>query len=197
MTKLTRKNVTWVWGKEQHEAFEKLKQQLTTAPVLQQANENLPFKIRTDASNYALGAVLVQGEGENEHPVEYASRLLSTAETNYNTTEREALAIVWATDKFRGYIEYAETQIQTDHEPLKWLMSLKTPKGRLARWALKLQEYNISVNYIPGKSNVVADTLSRPPCDTECNLCSIEIEIPRLRANEIRKQQVKDEELKK
>lgn len=67
---------------------------MTTAPVLRQADETQPYRIKTDASNYAIGAVLVQGDDENEHPVKYASRLLNAAERNYSTTEREALAVV-------------------------------------------------------------------------------------------------------
>lgn len=86
-------------------AFDELKTLLTTTPILQQADESKPFIIRTDASGYAIGAVLVQGEKEDEHPIEYASRLLIPAETNYSTIEREALAVEWAVNKFRGYIE--------------------------------------------------------------------------------------------
>ncbi|GFV86059.1 hypothetical protein TNCV_670561 [Trichonephila clavipes] len=95
---------------------------------------SFPFIIRTDASSYALGAVLLQGESPtDEQPVEYASRLLSSAEKNYSTTEREALAIVWALNKFRGYIEGTEITVASDHQPLKWLMNLTSPTGRLAR----------------------------------------------------------------
>ncbi|GFS92598.1 retrovirus-related Pol polyprotein from transposon 297 [Trichonephila clavipes] len=110
-----------------------------------------------DASNYALGAVLLQGEGSDEHPIEYASRLLTPAERNYSTTEREALAVVWALKKFRGYIEGTEITVASDHQPLKWLLNLKSPTGRLARWALEIQSFNLKAQYIPGKANVVAN----------------------------------------
>ncbi|GFU70442.1 retrovirus-related Pol polyprotein from transposon 297 [Trichonephila clavipes] len=119
------------------------------------------------ASNYALGAVLLQGEGSDEHPIEYASRLLTPAERNYSTTEREALAVVWALKKFRGYIEGTEITVASDHQPLKWLLNLKSPTGRLARWALEIQSFNLKVQYIPGKANVVADMLSRPVTQEE------------------------------
>lgn len=95
-----------------------MKSLLTTSPVLQQADETKPFIIRTDASGYAIGAVLVQGEKEEEHPIEYASRLLIPAEQNYSTIEREALAVVWAINKFRGYVEGSEVSIASDHQPL-------------------------------------------------------------------------------
>ena len=135
-----------------------------TAENLQQLIQQLqPFTLRTDASAYALGAALLQGEGVDERPVEYASRLLTAPERNYSTTEREALAIVWAVNRFRGYLEETSVIIITDHQPLKWLMSLRSPSGRLARWALQLQPYNLQIHYTPGKANVVADTLSRPP----------------------------------
>ncbi|GFU55737.1 retrovirus-related Pol polyprotein from transposon 297 [Trichonephila clavipes] len=132
-----------------------------------QADGTKPYIIRTDASNYALGAVLLQGEGSDEHPIEYVSRLLTPAERNYSTTEREALAVVWALKKFRGYIEGTEITVASDHQPLKWLLNLKSPTGRFARWTLEIQSFNLKVQYIPGKANVVADMLSRPVTQEE------------------------------
>lgn len=202
LSDLTKKNAKWMWTEKEQKAFEKLKALLVSPPILKQIDEAKPFKIMTDASNYALGAVLIQGEKEDEHPIEYASRLLLPAERNYSTTEREALAVVWAIQKFRGYIEGSEVQILTDHQPLKWLFSLKSPTGRLARWALHLQMYNINFEYTPGRKNAVADTLSRPPCPKEshdennCEICSISIDFPRKGADEIRKAQLEDEEIK-
>lgn len=149
----------------EEQSFEKLKIALTSAPILGQLDDSLPLTLKTDASGYALGAVLVQGIMDNEHPIEYASRLLTAAERNYSTIEREALAMVWALEKFRGYIEDKEIQVVTDHQPLKWLMSIKSPSGRLARWALRIQAFNVQIQYTPGRTNVVADTLSRPPID--------------------------------
>lgn len=200
LTKLTKKNAKWIWESEQTHAFDTLKTLLTSAPVLQQANEHEPFIIRTDASGYAIGAVLSQGEKDKEHPIEYASRLLTAAEKNYSTIEREALAVVWAVNKFRGYIEGAEVTIASDHQPLKWLMTIKSPTGRLARWALQLQPYNLNIVYIPGKTNIIADTLSRPECIhepiNECTICTVHIDLPRKNEAEIRNEQLKDDSLK-
>lgn len=201
LTKLTRKDEVWHWGEKQHEAFETMKKRLSTAPVLKQVNIDLPFILKTDASGYAIGAVLLQGEGADEHPVEYASRLLTPAEVNYATIEREALAVVWAVNKFRGYIESTNVTIITDHQPLKWLMSIKSPSGRLARWALQLQQYNLSIDYAPGRTNIIADTLSRPPCRAEqhqehCTICTLQIDIPHRDAKEIRNAQLDDPKLK-
>lgn len=195
LTNLMKKNAHWTWGEEQEKAYVELKQRLTATPILRQANDKLPYIVKTDASNYALGAVLVQGEGPEEHPVEYASRLLTAAERNYSTTEREALAVVWALTKFRGYIDSLPVTVVTDHQALKWLMSLKSPSGRLARWALMLQAYDLTIRYQPGKFNTVADALSRPPCDeppTVCDVSEVTVDMPKRSTKEIREEQLKD-----
>lgn len=200
LSRLTRKNIKWQWNNEEQHAFEHLKHLLTTSPILQQADDSKAFVIKTDASGYAIGAVLVQGESADEHPVEYASRLLTSAEINYSTIEREALAVVWATEKFRGYIDGGEVTVVSDHQPLKWLMSLKSPSGRLARWALKLQPFNLKILYTPGRSNLVADTLSRPPCgnhsEYSCSICTMAVDLPRKGGKSIRDEQLKDAEIK-
>ncbi|GFU86088.1 retrovirus-related Pol polyprotein from transposon 297 [Trichonephila clavipes] len=134
---------------------------LMTSTLLKQADGSKPFTIRTDASSYALGAVLLQGSGPNEHVIEYVSRLMIPAERNYSTTEWEALAVAWALEKFRGYVENQQIFLASDHQPLKWLLSIKSPSGRLARWALKIQSFNLKIDYTPGKVNVVADMLSQ------------------------------------
>ncbi|GFX89422.1 retrovirus-related Pol polyprotein from transposon 17.6, partial [Trichonephila clavipes] len=146
-------------------------------------------------------AVLLQGEGSDEHPIEYASRLLTPAERNYSTTEREALALVWALKKFRGYIEGTEITVASDHQPLKWLLNLKSPTGRLARWPLEIQSFNLKVQYIPGKANVVADMLSRPVTQEEESFCeenNITIaDMPKRCCKDMREAQRKDDNLKK
>ncbi|GFX69673.1 retrovirus-related Pol polyprotein from transposon opus [Trichonephila clavipes] len=100
---LTKKKAAWKWSEEEEKAFQALKHRLVSPPILKQADFSKPFLIRTDASNYALRAVLLQGE-DKEHPVEFARRLLNPAERNYSTTEREALAVVCALNKFKGYM---------------------------------------------------------------------------------------------
>ncbi|GBM19385.1 Retrovirus-related Pol polyprotein from transposon 412 [Araneus ventricosus] len=197
---LTKKNIVWKWSEQEQQAFQTLKQRLVTPPVLRQVDPTKPFTIRTDASGYALGAVLLQGDSPaDERPIEYASRLLSSAEKNYSTTEREALAVVWALDKFRGYIEGADITVASDHRPLKWLMTLSSPTGRLARWALQIQTYNLKIDYFLGKCNVVADMLSRPECSDKqtCELQTVVIDVPSRTAGEFRTEQLKDLELKK
>ncbi|XP_063390383.1 uncharacterized protein LOC134676003 [Cydia fagiglandana] len=189
LTKLTKKNEPWKWQDEQQQAFTELKTRLTSAPILVQADYSKQFILRTDSSNYALGACLMQGEGHDERPIEYASRLLTPAERRYSTTERECLAVIWAVEKYRPYIDGHTVLVKTDHQPLKWLLTHKSPSGRLIRWALKLQGFDIKYEYTPGKANVIADTLSRPVCDEnskeECGVCSISIDIPQVNPTEL------------
>ncbi|GFX56024.1 hypothetical protein TNCV_1953441 [Trichonephila clavipes] len=120
LSNLSKKSTVWKWSEIEQQAFQTLKQCLITPPILRQVDPKKPFIIRTDASSYALGAVLLQGESPtDEQPVEYASRLLSSAEKNYSTTEQEALAVVWALKKFRGF-EEAQLVVPT-HEREKIL----------------------------------------------------------------------------
>ncbi|CAK1593032.1 unnamed protein product [Parnassius mnemosyne] len=101
LTCLTKKNGKWTWGEEQTQAFATLIDKLTSAYILRQPDLKVPFVMRIDASAYALGAVLIQGEeAKDERPIEYTSKLLTAAERNYTTAGCEALAVVWALDKF-------------------------------------------------------------------------------------------------
>lgn len=141
-------------------AFEKLKRIITEAPVLKYPDFHRSFQLTTDASLNSLGAVLQQ----NGHPICFASRTLNDHERNYSATERELLAIVWATNYFRPYLYGVKFEILSDHQPLKWLFvksQCRELNPRLHRWLLKLSEFNLTVNYIKGKDNQVADFLSR------------------------------------
>lgn len=120
--------------------------------------------MQTDASDLGLGAVLLQEYDGVLRPLAFASRSLLPAKRNYSVTERECLAIVFALRKFDVYLDGTKFVVQTDHSALSWLMRLREPAGRLARWALLIQHYDFSVQYRKGNTNVVADALSRARC---------------------------------
>lgn len=161
LTKLTRKNEKFVWKEDQEEAFRYFKKKLTSPPVLSFPNFKKPFVLSTDASGKAIGAVLSQLHGDNEKPIAYASRQLNKAELNYSVTEQECLAVVWAIKTFRCYLYGTKFQVITDHRALSWLLSLKDPTSRLARWAILLSEYDFEIKYRSGKKHNHADALSR------------------------------------
>ncbi|GBN42239.1 Retrovirus-related Pol polyprotein from transposon 17.6 [Araneus ventricosus] len=132
-----------------------------------------------------------------EHPIEYVSRLLNSAERNYSTTEREALADFWELNKFRGYIEGSKITVASDHQPLKWLMKLKSPFGMLACLALQLQSFTLNLEYIPGKSNVIAYMLSRLREIHSCEENTVSIDFPASSPLETFEEHLKDEDLRK
>ncbi|XP_015839413.2 retrovirus-related Pol polyprotein from transposon 297 [Tribolium castaneum] len=143
--------------------FEFCKNLLTNDPILQYPDFDKQFILTTDASNYAIGAVLSQGTIGSDLPVAFASRTLNEHEINYSTIEKELLAIVWATKYFRPYLYGRKFKIVTDHQPLKWLFSLKEPNSKLVRWRLRLEEFDYEIHYKKGTLNSNADALSRPP----------------------------------
>lgn len=149
------------------DCFEKCKTLLTNDPILQYPDFDKDFVLTTDASNYAIGAILSQGTIGSDKPIAYASRTLNSSEINYSTIEKELLAIVWATKYFRPYLFGRKFKIVTDHKPLQWVMNLKEPNSRLTRWRLKLSEFNFTTVYKQGKYNTNADALSRIEINNE------------------------------
>ncbi|GJS98321.1 reverse transcriptase domain-containing protein [Tanacetum coccineum] len=142
-------------------AFQTLKKKLTEAPILIAPNWDQPFEIMCDASDYAIGAVLGQRIEKHFRPIHYASKTMTEAETNYTTTEKEMLAVVYAFEKFRSYLIMNKSVVYTDHSALKYLFNKKDAKARLLRWVLLLQEFDFKVIDTKGAENYAADHLSR------------------------------------
>ncbi|XP_050314887.1 uncharacterized protein LOC126749236 [Anthonomus grandis grandis] len=163
LTNCLKKNVKIIHDKAFRTAFNLCKNILTNDPILQYPDFHKPFVLTTDASEYAIGAILSQGPIGSDLPISYASRTLNSTECNYSTIEKELLAIVWATKYFRPYLFGRKFTIITDHKPLQWLFSIKEPNSKLVRWRLKLQEYEYTIQYKKGIHNSNADALSRPP----------------------------------
>lgn len=149
------------WTEAAEISFQKLKQCLITTPVLTNPDFSKQFIIQTDASNVAVAAVLIQGEGEEERVISYASKTLTKCERNWTVTEREAYAIIFAINKFRCYIEGSHFKIITDHFSLLWLNRLQGHTGRLARWSIFLSQFDYEIHHRSGKNLIVADALSR------------------------------------
>ncbi|XP_070003292.1 uncharacterized protein [Nicotiana sylvestris] len=142
-------------------AFEELKKRLVTSPIIVSPNWKQPFELMCDASDYEVGAVLVQRKDKLMHPLYYASRTLSGAQLNYTVTEKEMLAVVFAFDKFRSYLIGSKVIVYTDHAALRYLIEKKESKSHLICWVLLLQEFNLEIRDRKSTENQVADHLSQ------------------------------------
>jgi len=165
LRKLLEKDIMWNLDKPQMDAINNLKQLVTSSPTLQFYDPNLPIRISCDASQEGLGAVLEQQHNEKWSPVAYASRTLTSAESNYCPLERETLAIVFSCERFHEYVYGRHFIVLSDHLPLKSIFNkpLSKSPARLQRFRLRLQRYDFTVQYQQGKLMYVADTLSRAP----------------------------------
>ncbi|XP_071906082.1 uncharacterized protein [Coffea arabica] len=148
-------------------AFDKLKELLTSPPIIQLPNWNLPFEIICDASDHAVGVVLGQKVGKAAHAIYYSSRALNETQLNNSTTENELLAIIFALEKFRLYLLGFKVIVFSDHTALRYLMTKKDAKPRLIQWRLLLQEFDLKIRDKRGAKNLVADHLSRVPVIVE------------------------------
>ena len=159
---LARKGEPFMWDEEQEKSFQKLKNQVASAPVLAYFDKDAFTRVIDDASRMGLGAVLVQEKNGESRAVCYASRSLVQVERRYSQTEKEALALVWACGRFHLYLYgLPQFDLMTDHEALKVIYSRKSkPSARIERWVLRLQPYNYQVCYVPSRKNI-ADALSR------------------------------------
>lgn len=162
LTKCLKKGAEIIHNDEFKTCFNDCKQLLTSDPILRYPDFEKPFIIETDASDFALGAVLSQKfEDSKEHPIAYASRTLNDTECNWSATEKELAAIVWAVKHFRPYIYGTKFQLRTDHKALLWLRQKKDLNRKLLNMKLELEEYEFSITYKKGTLNSNADALSR------------------------------------
>jgi hypothetical protein len=157
LTKLTCKEVRFVWSEECEASFQELKERLTSAPVLALPSGTEGFVVYSDASKRGLGCVLMQ----NGRVIAYASRQLKSHEVNYPVHDLELAVVVFALRVWRHYLYGTQVQIFTDHKSLKYLMSQKELNMRQRIWVELIKDYDCVIDYHPGKANVVADALSR------------------------------------
>jgi len=164
LTELTKKRFsnTIKFNDEQRRAFETVKQMLCDYTKLYAPDYSKPFIIRTDSSDYAVGCSLSQVDGDNiESPIAFASQKLSESQRKMSTIERESYGVIFALRRFEPYVFLSKIQIFSDHSPLSYIVSNASVSPKLARWALSLSKYDLTLKHLSGSENKVADALSR------------------------------------
>ena len=157
LTKLTRKEEKFVWSEASQQSFDELKQKLTSATVLTLPSRHDGYTVYYDASRQGLGCVLMQ----HENVIAYASRQLKKHEKNYPTHDLELAVVFFALRIWRHYLYGVPCRIFTDHKSLQYLFTQKELNMRQRRWVELIKDYEFTIEYHPGKANVVADALSR------------------------------------
>ena len=162
---LTRKEVTFIWSPQCQEAFAGLKKAFTSAPILAHFHPDRQIHVETDASDYAVAAILSQVDPVDKliHPVAYYSRSMSPAELNYKIYDKVLLAIHAAFKEWRSYLEGAThtVKVVTDHKNLEYFSTTKLLTHRQARWSEFLSAFNYTVFYRPGRLGGKPDVLTR------------------------------------
>ena len=159
---LTSEKVAFKWNKNCEQSFSELKNLLCSHPVLAFPMLGEKFVLEVDASDFAIGGVLLQCNASGStHPVAYFSNSLKPAEREWSPYTKEAKAIVMATRHWKAYLAGSDFVIRSDHNPLSTLRKTKDPRGKFPRWLTELEELSFEIEYKPGKLNVVPDALSR------------------------------------
>ena len=177
IVKLMSKKVKFHWGAEQQEAFETLKSKLVSAPILAYPIDDAPFILDTDASDYAMGAVLSQMQEDEkgvlvERPIAYHSKRFSDTEKHYCARRRELLAIVFHVKYFNPYLRGTEFVIRTDHASLRYIKTVKELPSQFHRWVMMMEEYTYEVEVRKGILHANADGMSRMPCEGKVCICT-------------------------
>ena len=161
---LTHSKSIWNWSSSHEKEFVKLKKLISNDQIMKFYDPKLPIKISSDASKSGLGCVLMQKHGEHFCPVSYASRSMTHAETRYAMIEKELLGICYAFERFHQFVYgHGDVMVETDHKPLIPLFNknLSNCPLRVQRLMIRLQKYNFSISFMPGKYLHTADALSR------------------------------------
>lgn len=156
-------NIDFIWTDKCDIVFEELKRLVSIALVLWGLNWDLPFQISSDASDTAIRAVLGQEEDRKPYVIYYISKNLTPTELNYTMTEKEFLAVIYAINKCRHSIIGYPVVLYTDHSIIKYLANKPITNGRVTRWLIILQEFDITIKDQPGKENLVVEFLSHVP----------------------------------
>ncbi|KAF0710524.1 hypothetical protein As57867_005504, partial [Aphanomyces stellatus] len=161
---LLKKGTKWQWGEDERRAFLTIKVALQQAPVLQLPDYHKPFVVTTDASGYCCGAVISQLDANgNDRPIAFLSKRLGPHESNWPAHEKELYAIKLALGKWRHYLHGNRFDVYTDNSCCKWFMTTPVLTPKLTRWLEFFSCFDFALHHRPGKLNVVADALSRPP----------------------------------
>jgi len=192
--KLKKKDEPFSWNKECQEAFESLKQQIISAPILQPFSIEKHTVLTVDASMKSLGAVLTQ-EG---HPILFISKTLTKTESNYSNIEREALAAVWACKRLEHFLLGKKFTLETDNKPLTHILNAESEvktdiSPRLLRLSLKMMRYDYNIQHVAGKANVIADTLSRIQSIDTVKLPEIHFFVPSVDIEELKNETERDQ----
>ena len=161
LSELTKDSVKFEWAAPHEQAFAELKAAIAQGPVLILPDPSLPFVVHTDASGFAVGAVLQQDQGKGLQPIAFLSKKMADAETRYPVHEQELLAIIQALTTWRHYLHGSKFVVRTDHKSLQFFQTQPMLSGRQARWKDVLANFDFDIEYVEGKANVVADGLSR------------------------------------
>ena len=166
LLELNRKHIRYKWEEQPEKAFSSLIGTFIEVKTLAFPDVNKPYILRTDASDFAISAILSQLDDNNEEKIIICvSRTLKGPELNYFITEKEMLAIVWALNKLYTYLLGAKVRVITDHKAITFFNKCRFANNRLMRWILATQDFDINFEYIKDCMNVAADVLSRNPID--------------------------------
>ena len=172
LTRLISGDNSWIWGTEEQTAFQRLKDDLVSAPVLGYPDPKLPYILDTDASAVGVGAVLSQVQEGKERVIAYYSKTLAPPERNYCVTRRELLAVVKAMKHFRPYLYGTKFKLRTDHASLRWLCRRHEPSAQVARWLEIMSAFSYDLEHRAGKLHGNADGLSRQTACLDCKQCA-------------------------